>query len=97
MFLSAELLQEVASFWFQAPLVISSRLREFTSLPGSAMETNRMITEMLSAAAERALQRVGSVKPRTGTYPVVYDERVAASLVGAIVILVLVGLIRKKR
>jgi PmbA protein len=33
-------------------------------------------------AAERTLQRVGSVKPRTGTYPVVYDERVAASLVG---------------
>ena len=33
-------------------------------------------------AAERALQRVGSVKPRTGTYPVVFDERVAASLVG---------------
>ncbi|KQV34821.1 MULTISPECIES: hypothetical protein [unclassified Rhizobium] len=52
MFLSAELLQEVASFWFQAPLVISSRLRDFTILPGSAMETNRMITEKLSAAAE---------------------------------------------
>jgi PmbA protein len=33
-------------------------------------------------AAERTLQRVGSVKPRTGTYPVLYDERVAASLVG---------------
>jgi PmbA protein len=33
-------------------------------------------------AAERALQRVGSVKPKTGTFPVVYDERVAASLVG---------------
>jgi PmbA protein len=33
-------------------------------------------------AAERALQRVGSVKPRTGTFPVLYDERVAASLVG---------------
>ncbi|WP_135447720.1 TldD/PmbA family protein [Tabrizicola caldifontis] len=32
-------------------------------------------------AAERALQRVGSVKPKTGTYPVLYDERVAASLV----------------
>ncbi|NHB75711.1 TldD/PmbA family protein [Rhodobacter calidifons] len=32
-------------------------------------------------AAERALARVGSVKPRTGTFPVVYDERVAASLV----------------
>jgi PmbA protein len=33
-------------------------------------------------AAERTLQRVGSVKPKTGTYPVIYDERVAASLVG---------------
>ena len=33
-------------------------------------------------AAMRALDRVGSVKPKTGTYPVVYDERVAASLVG---------------
>ena len=33
-------------------------------------------------AAERALERVGSVKPKTGTFPVVYDERVAASLVG---------------
>ncbi|MCU0829438.1 MAG: TldD/PmbA family protein [Tabrizicola sp.] len=33
-------------------------------------------------AANRALERVGSVKPRTGTFPVLYDERVAASLVG---------------
>ncbi|MGL4239240.1 TldD/PmbA family protein [Tabrizicola sp.] len=33
-------------------------------------------------AAERTLQRVGSVKPKTGTFPVVYDERVAASLAG---------------
>jgi PmbA protein len=33
-------------------------------------------------AAERTLQRVGSVKPKTGTYPVVYDERVASSLIG---------------
>jgi PmbA protein len=33
-------------------------------------------------AAERTLARNGSVKPKTGTYPVVYDERVAASLVG---------------
>jgi PmbA protein len=32
-------------------------------------------------AAERTLARVGSVKPRTGTFPVIYDERVAASLV----------------
>ncbi len=33
-------------------------------------------------AAERTLQRMGPVKPKTGTYPVLYDERVAASLVG---------------
>lgn len=52
MFLSAELLQEVASFWFQAPLVMSSRLRDLVLSSGSATETNRMITEKLSAAAE---------------------------------------------
>jgi PmbA protein len=33
-------------------------------------------------AAERTLQRVGAVKPRTGTFPVLYDERVASSLIG---------------
>jgi len=33
-------------------------------------------------AAERTLQRIGSVKPRTGSFPVVYDERVASSLIG---------------
>ncbi len=33
-------------------------------------------------AAERALMRVGAVKPQTGTYPVLFDERVAASLIG---------------
>ena len=45
-----------------------------TDMP-SAEEIGRL-------AAERTLQRVGSVKPKTGTYPVVYDERVAASLAG---------------
>ena len=33
-------------------------------------------------AAERTLQRAGSVKPRTGTFPILYDERVASSLIG---------------
>lgn len=32
-------------------------------------------------AAARALQRVGAVQPKTGTYPVLYDERVASSLI----------------
>ena len=33
-------------------------------------------------AAERALARLGAVKPPTGTFPVLYDERVSASLIG---------------
>lgn len=33
-------------------------------------------------AAERALQRAGAVKPRTGGFPVLFDERVASSLIG---------------
>lgn len=33
-------------------------------------------------AAERALSRVGARKPATGRFPVLYDERVAASLLG---------------
>lgn len=35
-------------------------------------------------AAERALARAGAIKPRTGHFPVLFDERVAASLVGHI-------------
>jgi PmbA protein len=33
-------------------------------------------------AAQRALARVGARKPATGTYPVLYDERVASGLIG---------------
>lgn len=33
-------------------------------------------------AAERALARAGAVKPKTGHFPVLFDERIAASLVG---------------
>ncbi len=35
-----------------------------------------------SLAAERALARAGATKPRTGSYPVLFDERIAASLIG---------------
>jgi PmbA protein len=38
--------------------------------------------EIGALAGSRALSRLGAVKPRTGTYPVIYDERVAASLIG---------------
>lgn len=33
-------------------------------------------------AADRALSRAGAVKPKTGTYPVLFDERIASSLIG---------------
>ena len=33
-------------------------------------------------AAERALARAGAVKPKTGHFPVLFDERIAASLIG---------------
>ena len=39
-------------------------------------------TEIGTLAGERAVERAGSRKPPTGTYPVLYDERVAASLIG---------------
>ncbi|WP_045388147.1 TldD/PmbA family protein [Falsirhodobacter sp. alg1] len=33
-------------------------------------------------AAERALQRAGARRPKTGAYPVLFDERIASSLIG---------------
>ena len=35
-------------------------------------------------AATRAVERVGARKPKTGAYPVVFDERVASSLIGSL-------------
>lgn len=42
----------------------------------------RTAEEIGASAGERAAARHGPRRPRTGTYPVVFDERVAASLVG---------------
>jgi len=39
-------------------------------------------TEIGMLAASRALSRAGATKPKTGTYPVLFDERVASSLIG---------------
>lgn len=35
-------------------------------------------------AAERAVERIGAKKPKTGAYPVLYDERVASALIGSL-------------
>lgn len=45
-----------------------------TDLPGAE--------EIGLLAADRALSRAGAVKPRTGTFPVLFDERIASSLIG---------------
>ena len=39
-------------------------------------------------AATRALQRAGSVKPPTGAYPVLFDERIASSIIGHVLMAV---------
>lgn len=39
-------------------------------------------------AGERALERAGAVKPPTGAFPVVFDERIASSIVGHILMAV---------
>ncbi len=41
-----------------------------------------------SLAGERALQRAGSVKPPTGAFPVLFDERIASSIVGHVLMAV---------
>jgi hypothetical protein len=58
MFFSADLLDEFASLWFQAPMVISSRLQDFAlsgGSPSGAAEVSRMITEKFSAATESVM------------------------------------------
>lgn len=60
MFFSADLLDEVASLWFQAPMVMSSRLQELaaSSMSGStggASDIGHMITEKLSATLESVM------------------------------------------
>ncbi|HVG47915.1 MAG TPA: TldD/PmbA family protein [Rubellimicrobium sp.] len=42
----------------------------------------RSPAEIGRTAGERAAAREGSRKPRTGTYPILFDERVASSLIG---------------
>lgn len=42
----------------------------------------RSAEEIGERAARRAVERMGATAPKTGTYPVLFDERVAASLIG---------------
>lgn len=42
----------------------------------------RSATEIGETAARRALQRHGARKPPTGSYPVLFDERISSSLIG---------------
>ncbi|MCV3270194.1 TldD/PmbA family protein [Roseobacter sinensis] len=42
--------------------------------------------EIGTRAAERAVERLGARKPPTGSYPVLFDERVAATLIGHLLV-----------
>ncbi|MEJ6399177.1 TldD/PmbA family protein [Yoonia sp. 208BN28-4] len=42
-------------------------------------------SEIGRIAAERAVERAGARKPKTGSYPVLFDERIASSLIGHLV------------
>ncbi|WP_299966584.1 TldD/PmbA family protein [uncultured Roseobacter sp.] len=46
----------------------------------------RSAEEIGKRAAERAVARVGARKPPTGSYPVLFDERVASSLIGHLLV-----------
>ncbi len=57
MFFSADLLDEFASLWFQAPMVMSSRMQDLAvsgmnGSTGGPAEVGQMITEKLSAVVE---------------------------------------------
>ena len=45
----------------------------------------RGAAEIGRIAGERAVARHGARKPKTGTYPVLFDERIAGSLIGHLV------------
>ncbi|WP_171126370.1 MULTISPECIES: TldD/PmbA family protein [unclassified Ruegeria] len=42
----------------------------------------RSPTDIGQSAGERAVQQVGARQPATGTYPVLFDERISSSLIG---------------
>ncbi len=42
----------------------------------------RSAVEIGQRAAERAVERTGARKPKTGAFPILFDERIAASLIG---------------
>ena len=42
----------------------------------------RSATDVGRTAGDRAIERLGARKPKTGTYPVLFDERISSSLIG---------------
>ncbi len=46
----------------------------------------RPASDIGQEAAERAVARVGARKPPTGSYPVLFDERIASSLIGHLIV-----------
>lgn len=45
----------------------------------------RSASEIGTSAGERAIERLNATKPATGTYPVLFDERISSSLIGHLI------------
>lgn len=42
----------------------------------------RTASDIGRTAGERCIERIGATRPKTGTYPVLFDERISSSLIG---------------
>jgi PmbA protein len=97
---SAQEMALSASNGFAGSYARSSRSIACTAIAGEGLEMERDYDydsrvfqsdlrgaeEIGASAATRALERVNPRRPKTGAYPVLYDERVAASLIGHLVL-----------
>lgn len=60
----------------------TSMERDYDSDVRTFQNELRTPSEIGRRAAERAVERIGARKPKTGTYPVLFDERISGSLIG---------------
>ncbi len=93
---SARQLQYASTNGFSAGLARTSRVLSCVAIAGTGLGMERdydgdgrtfqsdirPAEEIGRTAAERALARVGAKKPPTGAYPILFDERIASSLIG---------------
>ena len=72
---AVEAVQEISNLKARYAELVDSRYTQ---------EGPRPADEIGRIAAERAVERIGAKKPKTGAYPVLFDERVASALIGSL-------------